>query len=65
MIFFSFLCVYMLILFLVVNFLFHIFSWLHHKVCGIFVPQPGIEPAAPVLEAQSLNHWTTREVPIC
>ena len=25
-------------------------------------PQPGIEPAPPALEVQSLNHWTTREV---
>ena len=22
------------------------------------VPQPGIEPEPPALEAQSLNHWT-------
>ena len=27
------------------------------------VPQPGIKPASPALEAWSLNHWTTREVP--
>ena len=27
------------------------------------VPQPGSEPMSPVLAAQSLNHWTTREVP--
>ena len=25
--------------------------------------RPGIEPAPPALEAWSLNHWTTREVP--
>ena len=25
------------------------------------VPQPGIEPWSPALEAQSLSHWTTRE----
>ena len=31
-------------------------------VCGILVPQPGIEPAPLALEAPSLNHWTTREV---
>ena len=30
---------------------------------GILVPQPGIEPAPPTMEAWSLNHWTTREVP--
>ena len=27
------------------------------------VPQPGIEPGSPALRAQSLTHWTTREVP--
>ena len=26
------------------------------------LPQPGIEPMPPALEARSLNHWTTREV---
>ena len=30
---------------------------------GILVPQPGIEPVPPAVEVQSLNHWTTREVP--
>ena len=25
---------------------------------------PGIEPTPPALEAQSLNHWTAREVPL-
>ena len=28
------------------------------------VPQPGIEPGSPALGAQSLTHWTTREVPL-
>ena len=28
----------------------------------ILVPQPGIESSPSDLEAQSLNHWTTREV---
>ena len=27
---------------------------------AILVPPPGIEPAPPTLEAQSLNHWTAR-----
>ena len=27
------------------------------------VPWPGIEPGSPALEAQSLKHWATREVP--
>ena len=31
--------------------------------CGILVPWPGIKPVPPAMEAQSLNHWTTREVP--
>ena len=25
--------------------------------CGILVPQPGIEPVSPAVEAQSPNHW--------
>ena len=28
------------------------------------VPQPGIETRPPALEAWSLTHWTTREVPL-
>ena len=33
--------------------------------CGMWdlVPRPGIEPGSPPLGAQSLSHWTTREVP--
>ena len=31
--------------------------------CGILIPQPGIEPTPPALEAWNLNHWTAREVP--
>ena len=27
------------------------------------LPRPGIEPKSPALEAQCLNHWTTKEVP--
>ena len=30
---------------------------------GELVPRAGIEPRPPALEARSLNHWTTREVP--
>ena len=29
----------------------------------ILVPQPGIELVSPAVEAQSLNHWTAKEVP--
>ena len=38
---------------------------LHREACGILVPQPGIAPAPPALEAQTLNQWTAREVPHC
>ena len=31
--------------------------------CGILVSWPGIEPVPRTLEAQSLNHWTTRKSP--
>ena len=31
--------------------------------CRILVPQPQIEPKPPTVEAWSLNHWATREVP--
>ena len=30
--------------------------------CGISVPQPGVEPTPPALEARNLNHWIAREV---
>ena len=43
---------------------FFFFFWPHHAACGILVPQPGIEPVPPAVEAQSLNHWTAREVPL-
>ena len=29
----------------------------------VLVSQPGIQPVPPVVGAQSLNHWTAREVP--
>ena len=38
--------------------------FLGHTVRYVELPQPGIEPVPPAVEAQSLNHWTTREVPI-
>ena len=33
------------------------------SACGIRVPWSGIKPTPFALKAQSLNHWTTREVP--
>ena len=38
--------------------------WPCHSACCTLVPQPGIEPLSPALEVQSLNHWTSREVPL-
>ena len=38
--------------------------WPCYAVCGLLVPQPGTEPVPPELEAQSLNHWMAKEVPI-
>ena len=40
-----------------------IYFWPHSAAYRILVTQPGIEPVPPALGAQSLNHWTTREVP--
>ena len=42
---------------------FFFFFWPHRMARGIQFPQPGIKPAPPALEGQSLNHWTSREVP--
>ena len=39
------------------------FFWPHHAARGILVPWPRIGPVSPAVEAQSLNHWTAREVP--
>ena len=46
------------------NLIFVLFSFLA-MLCSMWIllPQPGIEPTPPALEVQSLNHWTTREVP--
>ena len=44
-------------------FLFLFFFLPHCTACRILVPRPGIEPVPSAVEAWSLNHWTTREVP--
>ena len=41
------------------------FFFLHPMACGILVPQPGMESLPPIVETQSLNYWTPREVPNC
>ena len=38
------------------------FFWSPYAAYGILVPQTGIEPAPPVLEARCPNYWTTREI---
>ena len=37
--------------------------WLRLAACGILVPQPGVEPTPPTMEAQVFNHQTAREAP--
>ena len=37
-----------------------IFGYKSHE---ILVPQTGIKPVPREVEAQNLNHWTTRELP--
>ena len=32
--------------------------------CRMSVPQLGIKPMSPAVDAHSLNHWAAREVPI-
>ena len=39
------------------------FFLLHHPTCEILAPELGIQPASHGLGAQSLNHWTAKEVP--
>ena len=43
---------------------FSFFFFLAARAYRILVPQPGIKPMTLAVEAQSLNHWTTREVPL-
>ena len=62
----------LLVTFLPWNYLFFFFlRYMHfyfvysfgHTVQYMELPRPRIEPTAPAMEAQSLYHWTTREVP--
>ena len=45
------------------NLRFYFFCHTAWQAYGISVPQPGIKPIPPALEAGNLNHWTAREVP--
>ena len=38
--------------------------WPHHMECRLLVPRPGIEPSLSLLEVWTLNHWTSREIPL-
>ena len=44
-----------------------LFCWVffrpHPVACGILGPQSWIKPMPPAMRVQSLNHWTTKEVP--
>ena len=40
-----------------------LYFWPRSSPPVILVPRPGIEATTLALEVQSLNHWTTREVP--
>ena len=42
-------------------FFFNFYFWPCSMAYEILVPQPGMELAAPAVEAQSLNHWTIRK----
>ena len=42
--------------------IFFLMFWPCSMACGMLVPQPGFEPLPSAVEAQSLNHWSTKEV---
>ena len=44
-------------------FILFLLFWLHCWLCGILFPQTRTKPVPSAVEAQSLNHGTTREVP--
>ena len=44
-------------------FIFYFLATPPGAACGTLVPRPGIKRMPPAVEAQSLNHWTAREVP--
>lgn len=36
----------------------------HRVACGILILRPGLKSVPPILGAQSVNPWTTKEVPL-
>ena len=59
----SVLCNLMFFFFNLFIFFFRFLFFGQAMTCEILVPQPGIKPVPPAVEAQCPNHWTTREVP--
>ena len=56
---------YLFSLVLLPTYIFFFFFFCPHcEAYGILVPQPEIEPAPPAVEVWSLNHCTSREVPL-
>ena len=47
--------------FIIIIFKFLFIYWLCLAAYGILVPRPGIKSVAPVVEAQSLSHWSARK----
>ena len=46
------------------HFILFFFFWSQPAACRILIPWPKTESTYPALEAQSLNHWTLKEIPI-
>ena len=42
----------------------HFLFWLHYTACRILVPQSGVKPVPPAVEAQSSNCWTRQGNPL-
>ena len=42
---------------------YYYYFWPCHIAWGILVPWPGVEPTPSAVEAWSLNHWNSKEVP--
>ena len=41
------------------------FFWPRHAACGSLNPRRGMESGPLAVKAPSLNHWTTKEFPLC
>jgi len=45
-------------------FLYHVACRLSSSSLQILLPWPGVKPVPPAMEAQCINHWTSREFPL-